>query len=57
MTDQPYIQVYCPACGEATKLDDATLILGPGYAHIVTCQHCETVWRIEVEFSEIENDA
>ena len=47
------MNVYCPACGEwgTFTLED----LSPGNIEY-TCQHCNTKFRIQIEFYEIESE-
>lgn len=49
-------QMYCPSCGEDAEIDTANFMVIPGLDNVVTCPICGTVWRIVMEFYEIEGD-
>ena len=47
------IEMYCPACGETGDLDEG-ILLSPGDVWI-TCSYCNTEFRVEMNFYEVEN--
>lgn len=50
------MNVYCPMCGEWFTTDEVIELL-PGEAISLTCPHCETEWKIMIEFREVAKEA
>ena len=50
------MKIYCPKCGEYSKSDTSLNTLLPGEDLRASCKGCKTVWRIRIEFFEIEPD-
>jgi len=47
---------YCPSCGEWSEIDNdiaESIIVAPGEVRM-TCPDCGTVWRVKIEFEEVE---
>jgi hypothetical protein len=49
----PLISTYCPACAQRTTMDGKRFTIAPGSAEW-RCPECETLWRVEVSFYEVE---
>lgn len=45
------MNVYCLLCGEWHE--EEVIELAPGEFESV-CPHCETVWKVKIEFYEVE---
>lgn len=48
------MNIYCPLCGELyeEQIEEVVVIVPVEFES--TCPHCETVWKVKIEFYEVE---